>query len=105
MIRGAEAPMLNARRPLSSTSPELWYNLHQDAAERNHGEGDDPVQPAVRPVRCALVQVVSDAIEAKNLHGNAAADPAEDESCYYGLANICISAKISRKVFGRDFSV
>ena len=77
----------------------------QDAAKCNHGEGDGPVQPALGPVGCALVQVVSDAIEPKHFHGNAAADPAEDESHHYGLANIWISAKVSRRVFGRNFSV
>ncbi len=67
MISGADAPMLNAKRPFNSTSPELSYSPH--------------------------------------LYGKATADPAENESYHYGLANSCISAKVSRRVFGRVFSV
>ena len=73
---------------------------HRSAALRRPG-----ILVAGRRTSRLDVQVVSDAIEPKHFHSNAAADSAENESRHYGLANICISAKVSRRVFGRDFSV
>ena len=104
-ISGADARMLNARRPFNCTSPQFSYSQTRTPPSANHGEGDGPVQPALGPVGRALVQVVSDAIEPKHFHDNAVADSAENEPRHHGLANICISAKVSRRVLGRDFSV
>ena len=96
--------MLSARRPFNFTSPELSYSQTRTPPSAIMVRVTAQY-PALGPVGCALVQVVSDAIEPKHFHGNAAADAAENESRHYGLANICISAKVSRRVLGRDFSV
>ncbi len=97
--------MLNARRPFNSTSPEFSYSQTRTPPSAIMARVTAQYSQLLDQSGAPSVQVVSDAIEPKHFHGNAAADPAENESRHYGLANICISAKVSRRVFGRDFRV